>query len=179
MGVPREILTDRGTQLTSEMMAEVCRLLSLKHLTTTPYHAQSNGMCERFHQCMKLMLKRLCQEREKDWDRYLEPLLFAYREIPQESLGFSPFELLYGRSVRGPLKILKELWTSEVADGEVTNTYQYVVDLRERLEKTCQLAQESLANAQKKQHGYFNKKARLRNIPVGSKALVLLPTDSN
>ena len=179
VGVPREILTDRGTQLTSEMMAEVCRLLSLKQLTTTPYHAQSNGMCERFHQCMKLMLKRLCQEREKDWDRYLEPLLFAYREIPQESLGFSPFELLYGRSVRGPLKILKELWTSEVADGEVTNTYQYVVDLRERLEKTCQLAQESLANAQKKQHGYFNKKARLRNIPVGSKALVLLPTDSN
>ncbi|CAM5139039.1 unnamed protein product [Natator depressus] len=36
-----------------------------------------------------------------DWDKYLPHLLFAYREVPQESTGFSPFELLYGRRVRG------------------------------------------------------------------------------
>jgi len=38
VGVPEEILSDRGTQLTSDMMKEVGRLLSLKQLTTTPYH---------------------------------------------------------------------------------------------------------------------------------------------
>jgi len=55
------------------------------------------------------MLKKVCAEKPKDWDRYIGPLLFAYREVRQESLGFSPFELVYGRSVRGPLLILKEL----------------------------------------------------------------------
>ena len=42
------------------------------------------------------MLKRMCSERPKDWDRYINALLFAYRETPHESLGFSPFEMLYG-----------------------------------------------------------------------------------
>ena len=36
----------------------------------------------------------MCVERPNDWDKYLPALLFAVREIPQESLGFSPFELL-------------------------------------------------------------------------------------
>ena len=50
------------------------------------------------------MLRRMCAERPKDWDRYLPALLFAVREVPQESLGFSPFELLYGRNVCSPGK---------------------------------------------------------------------------
>ena len=43
-------------------------------------------------------------------------LLFVVKEIPQESLGFSPFELLYGRNVRGPIQILRELWSVEETD---------------------------------------------------------------
>ena len=53
------------------------------------------------------MLHRMCAERPKDWDKYLPALFFAISEVPQESLGFSPFELLYGRSVRGPMAILE------------------------------------------------------------------------
>ena len=68
---------------------------------------------------MKSMLKRLCSEQPRQWHCYINPLLFAYREVPQESTGFSPFELLYGRAVRGPMLILKELWTKEVEEPEV------------------------------------------------------------
>lgn len=77
------------------------------------------------------MLKRMCEERPNDWDRYVGPLLFAYREAPQASTGFAPFELLYGRTVRGPMAILKEMWTSDVEDREIRSTYQYVLDLRD------------------------------------------------
>ena len=42
----------------------------------------------------------MCEERPADWDRYLAAVLFAYRETPEDSLGFSPFEMLYGRAVR-------------------------------------------------------------------------------
>ena len=103
VGVPQEILSDRGTQFTSEMMREVGRLLSIRQLTTTPYHPARNGLVERFNQTLKQILKRVCADRPSDWDRYLAPVLFAYRAAPQASLGFSPFELLYGRHVRGPL----------------------------------------------------------------------------
>ena len=67
-------------------------------------------------------------------------MLLAYREAPPDSVGFSPFELLYGRTVKGPVSILKELWTKEQEAEEVKTTYQYVVDLRNRLEETCQFA---------------------------------------
>jgi len=58
---------------------------------------------------LKSMLKKMCQERLCDWDRYLPAVLFAYREVPQASTGFSPFEFLYGRTIRGPMQALKEI----------------------------------------------------------------------
>jgi len=113
VGIPEKILSDQGTQLTSAQMKEVGRLLSLKPLTTTPYHPQCNGLVERFNRTLKMMLKRMCAEKPKDWDRYISTLLFAYREAPQDSLGFAPFELLYGRTVKRPLQILRQLWTKD------------------------------------------------------------------
>jgi len=103
------------------------------------------------------MLKRMCSERPQDWDRYIDAVLFAYREAPQESLGFAPFELLYGRKVKGPLQILRQLWTREQSDPEVRTTYQYVIDLRNRLEETWEMAHEELRKhrvIQKRQFDY-------------------------
>ena len=109
VGIPEEVLTDQGTQFISECMQEVSRLLSIKGLTSTPYHPICNGLVERWNGTLKSMIKRLCQDQPKQWHRLINPVLFAYREVPQESTGFSPFQLLYGRSVRGPGTILKEL----------------------------------------------------------------------
>ena len=66
LGVPEEILSDRGTQLISEVMKEVSRLLSVKRLVSTPYHPICNGLCEKFNGTLKRMLKRLCEGRPKD-----------------------------------------------------------------------------------------------------------------
>ena len=179
VGVPKEILTDMGSQFTSGIMQEVSRLLSIRQMTTSPYHPACNGLCERFNGVLKQMLKRMCDEKPRDWDRYVNPLLFAYRETPQESTGFSPFELLYGRNVRGPLAILKELWTGEVAEPETKTTYQYILDLQERLQHTCELAKKALQKSQIRYKSYYDKRARPRKFSVGDEVLLLLPTDNN
>ena len=179
LGVPEEILSDLGTQFVSECMKEVTRLLSIKQLTTTPYHPMCNGLTEKFNGTMKSMLKRLCSEQPRPWHRYINPLLFAYREVPQESTGFSPFELLYGRAVRGPMSILKELRTKELEEPEVKNSYQYVFELREKLEDTLKLAHTELPKAQHKGKHYYVRKAKVRRFAQGDKVLILLPTDHN
>ena len=179
LGVPEEILSDLGTQFVSECMKEVTRLLSIKQLTTTPYHPMCNGLTEKFNGTMKSMLKRLCSEQPRQWHRYINPLLFAYREVPQESTGFSPFELLYGRAVRGPMFILKELWTKELEEPEVKNSYQYVFELREKLEDTLRLAHSELQKAQHKGKHNYDRKAKVRRFAQGDKVLILLPTDHN
>ena len=140
LGVPEEILSDLGTQFVSDCMKEVTRFLSIKQITTTRYHPMCNGLTEKFSVRMKLMLNSLCSEHPRQWYRFIKPLLFAYREVRQESTGLSPFELLYGRVVRRPMTILKDIWTKEVEEPEVKNSYQYVFYLREKLEKTLKLA---------------------------------------
>ncbi len=179
VGLPEEVLSDLGTQFVSEVMGEVCRLLRVRQMTTTPYHPMCNGLVERFNGTMKQMLKRLCNEQPKEWDRFLNALLFAYREVPQESTGFSPFELLYGRTVRGPMQILRELWTGGGEQGETKNSYQYVVDLRERLERTLEIAQESVGRAQRRHKRRYDRRAKVRRLEEGDEVLVLLPTNHN
>ena len=160
-------------------MKEVGRLLSMKQLTTTPYHLQCNGLVERFNGTLKTMLKRMCAEKPKDWDRYIDALLFAYCEAPQESLGFAPFEMLYGRTVNGPLQILCQLWTKEQEDPETRTTYQYVVDLRNRLQETWNLAHDELRRNQVRQKHYFDSRAKDRIFKQGDQVLILLPTSEN
>ena len=126
---------------------------------------------------LKSMLKEMHQERPKAWDRYLPAMLFAYREVPQASIGFSPFELLYGRTVRGPMQALRELWT-KCESPEVRNTYQYIFDLRSKLEETCQQARENLQAAQGEFKHHYGKKTKKRVFEVGQKVVVLLPTDN-
>ena len=178
VGMPTEILTDMGTQFTSGLMKEIGRLLSIKQMTTTPYHPMCNGLVERFNATVKSMLKKMCSEQPKEWDRYIDALRFAHREVPQESLGFSPFELLYGRTVRGPIQILNELWMDETPGEDVKTTYQYVIDLRERLEETCSLAQKELEKASTRYRKYYDTKAKDRNFKVNYKVL-LLPENHN
>lgn len=133
-------MSDRGTQFKSDLMEEINRLLSITAIYTRLYYACCNGPVERFHAVLKAMLKKLCIDQPKDWDRCISSLLFAYREIPNESLKFYPFKLLYGRNVRGPTSILHDLWTKDELDNNIKSTYQYVLDLRSRLEKSAQLA---------------------------------------
>ena len=178
-GVPNEVLTDRGSQFTSSLMREVYGLLGIKGLTTTPYHAQANGLVERFNATLKSILKKLSIDQPKYWDRYINAALFAYREVPQESLGFSPFELLFGRRVRGPLSILRDIWTQEDLSSEVKTTAQYVFDLRNRISETCELAHANLLSAAERQERLFNRKAVDRSFVPGDEVLLLLPLKKN
>lgn len=179
VGIPEEVISDQGSQFISDYMKEFSRLLGMKQLPTTPYHAMANGLVERFNGTLKSMLKKLCAQEPNQWHRLINAALFAYREVPQESTGFAPFELLYGRSVRGPISVLKQMWTQEEADDEVKSSYQYVMDLREKLEDIMVIATQNLKTSQNRYKKYFDKGSRQRCFEEGDEVLILLPTDAN
>ena len=82
-------------------------------------------------------------------------------------------------TVRGSIHILRELWTQDIDEPEVKSSYQYVLDLRERLNDTLKLAKEQLESSQARQKKHFDKKTKARCFSPGDKVLVLLPTDAN
>ncbi|CAN2390101.1 K02A2.6-like [Pristimantis euphronides] len=132
VGFPREMLTDQGTQFMSNLMQCLCKRIQVQHMRASPYHPQTNGLCERFNGTLNQMLKMLVELHGRDWERYLPHLLFAYREVPQASTGFFPFELLYGRRVRGPLTLVREAWDGELHTPE-ESVIEYVMRFRDRM----------------------------------------------
>ena len=179
LGVPDEVLSDRGSQFMSDVMSQVWKLMGINHIKTSPYHPQANGLCERLNGTLKAMLRKVCANHPTDWDRYLPSILFAYRELPQDSTKFSPFELMYGRTPRGPMSVLKDLLTREQIQEEVKTAYKYVLDLEQRIAHGVRIAQENYLKSADKARQSVDSKTKLRELKVGDKALLFLPESSN
>ena len=147
--------------------------LGIKQYRPSAYHPESQGALERFHQTFENMIRSNCFDTEKDWDEGIHLLLFAVRESVQESLGFSPFELVFGHSVRGPLKLLKEKFLSN--DETPLNLLQYVSDFRNILSRACEVARSNLKTSQGKMKARYDNYVIDRKFKPGDKVLALLP----
>ena len=115
-GLPKCVQSDQGSNFMSGTFQQVMDQLGIKQYKSSAYHPESQGALERFHQTLKNMIRTYCFDTEKQWDEGIHFLLFAVRESIQESLGFSPFELVFGHNVRGPLKLFKEKFLSDDSD---------------------------------------------------------------
>ena len=170
---PRSVQSDQGSNFMSGIFQQVMYELGIKQYKSSAYHPESQGALERFHQTLKNMIRSYCFDTEKDWDEGIHLLLFAVRESVQESLGFSPFELVFGHTVRGPLKLLKEKFLSD--DDSSLNLLQYVSDFKNRLSKACEAARSNLKSAQSKMKSHYDEKELDRNFEPGDQVLALLP----
>ena len=106
-GCPKSLLSDRGSNFLSKVVLEVCRIMQTHKLnTTSSYHPQCNAIQERFNSVILDTISHYVNKCHNNWDQYLTSIQFAYRTTPAEnSVGFSPFFLLYGREARLPLDV--------------------------------------------------------------------------
>ena len=177
VGLPKEIQSDQGSNFMSGLFQQVVFQLGAKQIKSSANHPESQGALERFHSTLKNMIKTFCLDNEKDWDEGISLLLLAFRELVQESLGFSPFELVFGHSVHGPLKLLKENCLSE--NTESLNLLDYVSKFRYKLKKACELVQQNLKNSQSKMTMHFDKELQNHVFNLGGKRLRVSPGQLN
>ena len=175
-GLPVEVQSDQGSNFTSGLFQQVLYELGIRQITSSAYHPESQGMLERFHSTLKVMMRTYCFEHERDWDEGIPLLLFAARESVQESLGFSPFEMVFGHRVRGPLNLISEQWSNESVQISLLD---YVLRFKERLKKTWEIAHQHLGKSQTRMKTWYDKKSRMRKFKPGDKVLVLFPLQTN
>uniref|UniRef100_K7EXE6 Gypsy retrotransposon integrase-like protein 1 n=1 Tax=Pelodiscus sinensis TaxID=13735 RepID=K7EXE6_PELSI len=178
VGFPREVLSDRGSNFMSVVFRQLWELCGVKHLKAAPYHPQTNGLVERFNGTLKSMLKMYVDRRQNDWDVLLPYLLYAYRSVAQDSMGFAPFELLYGRQVRGPLDLIRDAWEGNV---EVAGqpAMESVTQFKDRLKEMMELVRENLSDSQGAQKAWYDRDAVERAFEIGDLVLVLDPVRRN
>ena len=173
VGLPKSIQSDQGSNFMSGLFQQVMDELGIKQYRSSAYHPESQGALERFHQTLKNMIRSYCFYTNRDWDEGVNLLLFAVRETVQESLGYSPFELVFGHSVRGPLKLFKEKLISH--DDVSLNLLQYVSDFRTKLSNACEMAKANLKSAQNSMKNRYDQNSVSRTFKPGDKVLALLP----
>ena len=175
-GFAQEILSDQGSDFMSELMQIFLSEFGISHIRTSPYHPQTNGACERFNGTLKKMIMSLIEKFPDTWDESLPWVLFAYREVPVETLGCSPFDLLFGRSVSGPLALLKSAWLHETDLGTAKrNVVEFILETREQLRAAVEQANEVAAQRRTHSKTWYDKRSVARNFSPGDKVLVLLP----
>lgn len=94
-GIPDEVISDCGSQYTSREFKAFTRKYGFKHVTTSPYHHQSNGKAESAVKEVQRILKKSA---ECGTDPYLA--LLAHRSAPQEVFGTSPTQRLLSRRTK-------------------------------------------------------------------------------
>ena len=174
VGLPRYVQSDQGSNFMSGIFQQVMHQLGVTQCKLSAYHSQSQGAVERFHQMLKTMMRQYCFDCHKNWDEGVHLLMFAVHESVQDSLGFSPFELVFGHSVRGPLKLLKEVWMSDEEEPSI-NMLDYVSKFRHRSFQACEIAKQNLQHAQTRIKVWYDKRSRERSFKPGDKVLALLP----
>jgi len=146
---PDEILSDQVSEFMSQLMQHFVFQFGISQIRASPYHPETNGTCERFHRTLKSMLRSMVDDFDGSWCECLSWVLFAYRKIPVETLGFSPFELMYGYPVRGPLSLLRSTWLQSPLPASFTkrSVLQYILEMRERIGQCTELATQVAENA--------------------------------
>ena len=172
MGLPYQILTDRGSQFTGGLAKQLTSLMGIEKLHTTAYHPQTNGVLERLHATLVAMLGK-AWALGLDWVRQIPFVLFALRQAPNRTTGFSPFELVYGHYVRMLLDVIYEGWRGKVGEGLAVGVW--AEELCERLEILRDVAVRNGLVESGKRKTYYDRGKCARVLADGDKVLCRIP----
>ncbi|KAK1602293.1 hypothetical protein QYE76_008142 [Lolium multiflorum] len=148
-GVPKKIVSDRGSVFTSAFWKQLHEALGSKLDYSTAYHPQTGGQTERTNQILEDMLRACALDFGGSWEEHLPLAEFSYNNSYQSSIKMAPFEALYGRKCRSPI-----CWYEAGASKEFNPDYvkekQQIIDIiRDRL-KIAQSRQKSYADQKRR-----------------------------
>eukprot|EP00253_Pinus_taeda_P033678 PITA_33678 len=93
----QDLVTDQGSQFTSNLIEYLFAHHKIKHRTSTPYHPQANGQVEVTSRALEGILTKVLSSSRKDWEDCLVEATWAYNTTWITTIGFTPYELVYGK----------------------------------------------------------------------------------
>ena len=174
-GVPEALLSDRGTNLLSHLMLDLCKMLGTRKLNTTSYHPQCDGAVERFNRTLKQILRKHAARFGRQWDQFLPGVLWAYRNTRHTSTGEKPSFLLFGLDCRSP----SEAAYLPFPTDPPTTIEDYREELMLSLGSARELAIKTIEESQKRYKANYDRHAKDVHFRVGDWVLVYFPQDDS
>src|SRR4051812_17910252 len=165
-GCPKIILSDRGAHFRNKLVDGLCKKFKIKHKLSSPYHPETNGLVERFNRTLCESLAKVL-EKENEWDKHIESVLFAYRTTKHNTTRKTPFFMTYGREAILPIE---DLGTGN--DFEETaiiqRTYE-LINLTEERSKALKNIEKSQISQKTRHDKNIKKETRFK---IGEKILL-------
>lgn len=101
-GIPRELLSDNGANLTGRIQTEIAKYFGIARITTSLGHPQTNGAVEKTHQRLSEFIRATDTDLKEDasWPMRLKLASYAFNTTVHNSTGFSPHHLMFGTAPR-------------------------------------------------------------------------------
>jgi hypothetical protein len=159
---PRIVISDRGTEYNNAIIGHLTKLMGVNHIKSSPYRPQTNGKIERWHRFMVDSLSKLLltDPDQTSWTKYLPCLLMAYRTSINDTTGFTPFFLMFGRNPVLPVDMLLGHKMSYMGDD-------YVPTMLQRLHKAYVQAKDNMKDARETNRRLYNKLAMSQEFRPG------------
>ena len=145
-GPPTVLHSDQGANFESNLMHELCDLMGIAKTRTSAYHPQCDGQVECQNRTLQDMLSKFVSNHADDWDQWLDPVVFAYNTSRHDSTGYSPYEMIFGRTPRMPF----ELEIGMPLSNPAQNT-EYIHSTRRMLQDIHNIARSNLADNRARQ----------------------------
>lgn len=169
-GVPKILITDNGTQFTSNQFEKFLAEMGIKHQLTAPYTPQENPT-ERTNRTVKTMIAQVSKQ-HNTWDDMLPEIMLAINTSASESTGYSPAYLTQGREPRLPQALYDQLTTGTGARIVLPE------DRAQELKEIFKIVRRNLAKASQNQRRQYNLRRRVWKPKIGEQVLVRLHPQS-
>ncbi|XP_012836532.1 PREDICTED: uncharacterized protein LOC105957150 [Erythranthe guttata] len=104
-GLPRDLISDNGTQFNSAKIRGWCAGLGIKQRFAAVAHPQANGQVEVINRVLLEGIKKRLEGAKGNWVEELHAVLWGYRTSLKEATGESPFSLVYGSEAVIPVEV--------------------------------------------------------------------------
>ncbi|KAL5568572.1 hypothetical protein UlMin_025147 [Ulmus minor] len=168
-GVPRELVSDHGTQFENEKLQSICDRLGIKKVFSSPAHPKSNGQVEAVNKTIKQTLKKKLEKSKGAWVDELPLVLWSYRTSFRATTGETPFSLAYG--VEAVISIEISLPTFRVDNFDEESNDVLLALATDLLEEKREISQVRAAALQQTIARYYNSKVKLRRFVKGDLVL--------
>ena len=173
VGTPARILTDQGPNFESELFKELCRMMGVAKIRTSPYKPSTNAGAERFHLTLNAMLAKQMKENQRDWDLHLQPVLAAYRATRHSSTSLTPNFIVFGRENVMPADLV--LCNPNVLPERENSMNVYVAEQQERFRSAYQVVRNHLRASAQKRKSYYDAGVRAKDLDVGDRVWYFYP----
>ena len=166
-GIPERIHSDRGTNFTSNLFLEFCKLLGIKKTFTSPYYPQSDGLIERLFRTVKPMISALMQDRQtSEWNEALPTVEFGIRSTVQKTTKLSPYEIVFGRKPRIEISTLDTIGNYE------RNLEEYVREFKRNIINIHKIVRNNIENQNVSDEERYNRNRWNTKAKVGDVAMI-------